>query len=234
MTDSGAAIQELLTSRPGFHATTQDWGLEPQALEWLAANVQPGWRTIETGCGLTTALLTLKGADHICIAPDTAEHEAVREWCRDRGFSGTNLTSVIDRSQCVLPLLSTGPVDIAVIDGGHAFPVPFIDWFYLAERLKPDGCVLVDDTHLRAPRILSEFLSAEAPRWGLEREFSRACVYRKLDDIVVPDNDWVGQRWSRPNPYRRMRGRARRWLNAALVIERLPKRLPTAGLSGAP
>jgi hypothetical protein len=39
-------------------------------------------------------------------------------------------------------------LDLVLIDGDHAFPASFIDWYYTAEQVKLGGYVIVDDTNL--------------------------------------------------------------------------------------
>jgi hypothetical protein len=196
MPKADEAIDQLIGSRPRLHRTDSDWGLGSDALRWLADRVQPDWRTIETGVGLSSIIFTLRGATHTIVAPAAWEHEAVRAWCEERGFSTDKVTSVVDHSQQALPGLPSGPFDLALVDGGHGFPVPFIDWYYLSERLRVGGWILIDDRHLRTGRILCEFLAAETERWLAAPSLENTAVFRKTSDVVIPDTDWVGQPWS--------------------------------------
>src|SRR5262249_60610465 len=66
-------LRALLRDAPPFHV---DEGLRPRSLqasdevlETIAAAVQPGWRTLETGAGLSTVVFALRGAEHVCITP---------------------------------------------------------------------------------------------------------------------------------------------------------------------
>jgi hypothetical protein len=190
------AIEELISSRPRIHWTDQDWGLVPEAMRWLADHVEAGWRTVETGCGQSSILFTLKGANHTIVAPAEWEHENVRKWCEERGFSTENLTSVVSHSERALPSLIEEPIDLALIDGAHAFPFPFVDFLYLATALKPGGYLLVDDTHVRTGAVLREFLLAEEDRWEHEADLSVTTAFRKTSDTILPEIDHVGQPWA--------------------------------------
>jgi hypothetical protein len=132
------------------------------------------------------------------VAPAEWEHENVRAWCQERGFSTDNVTSVVDHSQRALPQLTRDghdPLDLALIDGAHAFPFPWIDFYYLAEPLRVGGYLMIDDTQLRTGALLRDFLTAEEGRWELVADFGTTVVFRKTSDVLVPDTDWVGQPW---------------------------------------
>lgn len=192
------AIEELIATRPPVHEVDgqpQDWGLTGDALRWLARHLRADWRTLETGCGHSTILFALTSAQHVVVAPFREEHERAREWCSSRGFSTDALRSVIATSQEVLPGLEGDQFDFALIDGGHAFPLPFIDWYYVAVRLRVGGCVMIDDMHLKACSLLRDFLLSEKPRWKLVADLDRAVVFEKLEHAVIPHDDWAGQPW---------------------------------------
>jgi hypothetical protein len=101
-------------------------------------------------------------------SPDPGEHERVREWLAARRFAADGIDWRADFSQTVLPRLPDLPLDLGIIDGAHGFPAPFLDWYYIADRLREGGYVVVDDVHLRTGRVLQEFLLAEEGRWELE------------------------------------------------------------------
>jgi predicted O-methyltransferase YrrM len=189
------AIAELLAMPPTVHlGGTESWALERGVLSWLASNLEPHWRTIETGCGSSTIVFMLAGTEHTVIAPNASEHESTRQWCAERGFATDRARSIVDDSTTVLPSLQ-GPFDLGLIDGGHAFPLPFVDWLYIAQRLRVGGLVVVDDINLPTCGILHAFLDAERERWRLVDRFERTSVFRKLSDVVVSPNDWTGQPW---------------------------------------
>ncbi|MDQ6747541.1 MAG: class I SAM-dependent methyltransferase [Candidatus Dormibacteraeota bacterium] len=161
----------------------------------MADQVQPGWRTLETGCGLSSILLATRAAHHTIIAPDQQEHEAVRRWCTEHHVATDHVVSILEVSQVALPALRQDPLDVVLIDGGHAFPTPYIDWYYTAQRLKVGGYMVVDDMHIRTCAILRDFMLAEVGRWQLAAEVGRAVVFQKLSDAVMPADDYCGQPW---------------------------------------
>lgn len=227
------AIEELIAQPQRLHWTEaglQNWRIGPDVLRWLADHVQRDWRTLETGCGHTSIVFALRGARHTIVAPHGPEHDLVREWCAKRGFSTDNVTSVVRHSQNALPGLDCSSLDLALIDGGHAFPVPFIDFYYIAERLKVGGQLLVDDLHIPTCRLLHDFLVSEAGRWRLEIDFDGAAMFSKTSEVLIPLGDWTEQPFnqpheSRPSPRAGLRGALRpRTRLRALVARARPDR----------
>jgi Methyltransferase domain len=97
------------------------------------------------------------------------------------------------RSDEVLPGLDPSPLDFVLIDGGHGFPVPFIDWWYAGQRLRAGGLVVVDDTHLWTGRILARFLQEE-PNWELVETLPmRSVVFRRTSDGPAGLQEWNRQ-----------------------------------------
>jgi predicted O-methyltransferase YrrM len=189
------ALAELLAAPPQVHlGGRESWALEREVLGWLAQTLEPDWRTIETGCGSSSIVFMIAGTDHTIIAPHASEHETTRQWCAERGFPTDRTTSIVADSTKALPTLE-GQFDLGLVDGGHAFPLPFVDWLYIAERLRVGGLVIVDDINLPTCGILHAFLKADRDRWEPVRLFERTSVFRKTDEVVVSPNDWTGQPW---------------------------------------
>jgi predicted O-methyltransferase YrrM len=200
MPSAADAIEELIRTQPPLHVTAegpQNWTLGGPALRWLAEHVQEGWRTLETGCGHSSIVFALKGAEHTIVAPTPAEHERVRQWCEERGFSTERVTSLVEPSQHALPVLDSAPLDLGLIDGDHAFPTPFIDWYYIAERLRVGGLLILDDTQLPTCALLQDFLEAEEQRWQVVQPLGeKTILFRKVSDHPpIPGSGWCGQPW---------------------------------------
>jgi hypothetical protein len=203
MTSIDEAIEELITSPPAMHwsgGQPQRWEIDSRVLRWLADNIEADWRTLETGCGVSSLVFALRSASHTIVAPGDDQHERVRAWCDERGFSTAHVKSVVEQSQTALPMLPMDVIEVALIDGGHAFPLPFIDWYYTAVRLRAGGYLIVDDMHIRSCRLLRDFLATEDGRWRLDANLEAAVVFKKLNEVVIPRNDWVGQQWCRTAP----------------------------------
>jgi hypothetical protein len=189
-----AVFEDLLRERPSFHGHggVAQWQLADDVLSWLQENVGPDHRTLETGCGYSTVVFGMRGCAHTVISPMGEEHDRIQAWCRQHGLDLRRVTFLVGRSERILPGQGADALDLVLIDGWHAFPGPFLDWFFTAERISVGGRVLIDDTQLRSVRILRDFLAAEEGRWRLERRFERSDVFCKTSGAVFV-GDWRTQ-----------------------------------------
>ncbi len=189
-------LRALLREAPAFHVDEGDRPVSLQAsgdvLAAIDGVVRPGWRTLETGAGLSTVLFALRAAEHLCVTPAAAEVERIRTWCGARGIDLGRVRFEVARSESVLPRLDLPELDLVLIDGGHGFPTPFVDWCYTAERLRIGGLLIVDDIHLWTGAVLRDFL-AEEPGWSLRHEFPmRAVMFEKTAPMpALPE--WFAQ-----------------------------------------
>ena len=186
-------------------------GLTEAALKFIYENINDQSNTLETGCGLSTVVFALTGSRHTVIAPAPSEFEVTKSYCRDRGIPTDQIDFIAEASQNVLPALETPPLDLVLIDGGHGFPTPYVDWFYTAGKLKKGGFVIVDDVWLWSCQILRDFLS-EQPQWEFVAEYDgRTTIFRKLED----GSEWL--EWTQqPLP---ARGGRIKWIEGKVVYD---------------
>jgi predicted O-methyltransferase YrrM len=198
-----AIVERLVTERPAFHSGGgQDriWNAQPRTLELIARFARPGWRTLETGAGASTAVFAAAGARHVAISPAADEHRRIREWCEGAGIDCREVEFVEGFSDEVLPSLDqAGNLDMAFIDGGHSFPIPVVDWHYVARRLRVGGILLMDDIPIPAVAVVFRAMMDD-PGWVLlELADHRAAVFRKSAER--PEGDvWRAQAFNRAFP----------------------------------
>jgi predicted O-methyltransferase YrrM len=156
-------------------------------LQWIVDHLQPGFRTLETGCGYSTILFAAWGCRHEVVSPLHEEHVSIIEWCRTHGVTMESVRYHVGPSQRILPGLAPTPLDLVLIDGDHAVPAPFLDYYYTADRLVKGGLMLLDDFPLPSVRQLCEFLDAEQERWEVVGEAGRTRIYRKRVDGNVAE-----------------------------------------------
>lgn len=188
----------LSAEKPNLHhldSDPQNWRIRRDVLEWMAVNVEPGWRTLETGCGYSSIVLAACGAEHTVISPSASEHERIRAWCGEHGIPTGALTFVAAPSEVALPGLEGGDLDMVLVDGCHGFPWPFLDWFYTAEKLRVGGRLIVDDTDLRTGDVLRSFLCSEKERWAHLKDFKRTSLFEKISEDVLKGAEWTTQPW---------------------------------------
>ncbi len=194
MSTSVPSLDDLLTQTPRVHAgRSLTYAIHPTLARFLDEYVRPDFVTLETGSGLSTIVIIRKGvARHIAVAPDADEFAAIREFCVANGISTTSLEPVASRSEEYLPKAPLPTLNLMLVDGDHAFPLPFIDWYYTADHLAVGGVMIVDDIQLVTGRLLADFMDAD-PKW--ERvlyEPSRFAAFRKVSH-PIHSGTWTDQ-----------------------------------------
>jgi predicted O-methyltransferase YrrM len=208
-------LTDVLNDPPKPHKDSEGgcvvWGLTEAALKFIYENINDQCVTLETGCGLSTVVFALKGSRHTVIAPAPSEFEITKSYCRDHGIPTSQIDFITAASQTVLPALESDPLDLVLIDGGHGFPTPYVDWFYTAGKLKKGGFLIVDDVWLWSCQILRDFL-IEQPHWEFVVEFEeRTTVFRKIED----GSEWL--EWTQQP--RVARGGRAKWIEGQLIMD---------------
>ena len=208
-------LSKLLADRPTLHprrdGSQRCIGMHSDVLLALGEQLKPGMSTLETGCGLSTLVFALGRCRHKAIVPNQSHIESTMESAKAYDVSLDNVTFLKGRSENILPGLdSLGHVDVILIDGGHAFPIPFIDWFYAGRHLEIGGVMIVDDIDLRSVNILYDFLSSQ-PEWKSMQIIRRTAFFRRLD-VVDHGEEW--DYWQQ-QPFNKDLGKSIRklWLN---------------------
>jgi predicted O-methyltransferase YrrM len=185
--------EQLMHEQPSLHGEAQLWGLAWAALAYIERTVQPGMATLETGAGASTMVFAARGAEHESVTPSADEAERITRECERRGISTEKLAFRIGSSADVLRDWEPRPLDFVLVDGGHAFPYPTLDWWYVQPHLKIGGLMLLDDAYMPpVSAVVDHLRNSEA--WRIEQPASfRTAVVRKLAD-EVPDGEWKGER----------------------------------------
>ena len=200
-----SVVDGILADPPAVHEMSADgasplgvWSTERECY-LLLAELGAGARTLETGLGISTAVLAAVGAHHTCITPGSAEVERLREYCDRRGIDTGRVRFEVDFSDVVLPALGNDvELDLVLIDGGHGFPVPAIDWFYAASKLVTGGTVILDDIHLPAVLQLCQYLDAD-PAWTAGPRSGKWAAYQRVRGGPMRQ-DHYEQSFLRPPP----------------------------------
>lgn len=197
LADRLAAVDRLLADPPHVHTMDAGpdpalgvWSTDESAYRFLAEHVDTGARTLETGLGISTALFATLGAVHRCVAPGVAEAERLTAYCAARGIDLARVTFDQVGSHEALPRL-TGELDLVLVDGGHAFPLPIIDWFYAGSLLRQGGLMVVDDLPLPGVRPLLRFLEQD-PRWERVGGTPKWGAWRRRTGGTLAE-DWTEQ-----------------------------------------
>jgi len=204
---AGELMKKLFEENPKFHGKgegdvgSHNWAIQPPVLEWMIQNIRAGSCTLETGCGYTSVILAAIAKKHTVISPSPVEHDRIRKWCQAHGIETQHVNFIANISQDVLPGLSSEPLDFVLVDGDHAFPGPFIDWYYTADKVQVGGFLAVDDTQITTGKILRDFLSQESMRWNLVTEIGKTAIFKRTGQAsVIRGIDWMKQPFCAPPP----------------------------------
>lgn len=182
-----SVLDRVMADPPNVHpgSNVGVWLTDRRCYELMARTLPESAATLETGLGLSTVLLASWGCRHTCVVGDQAEVDGLTAYCADRSIDLTAVSFEVGRSEDVLPGLDLGAVDLVLIDGGHGFPTPVIDWFYGCRTLNVGGVVVVDDMQLpsvadylgRYLELDPSWLSvAREPKWAAFRRTSAAAL----------------------------------------------------------
>jgi len=106
--------------------------------------------TVETGSGKSTLLFSQISTSHLVFSIDDGESMGLVR--NSPLFKPDNVTFVEGLTQVTLPQYTfKQPVQIALIDGPHAYPFPDLEYYYLYPILEPGGILLLDD--IKIPTI---------------------------------------------------------------------------------
>lgn len=189
-------LDRILADPPRVHLSSDSgvWQTDRDCYEFMARTLPRGAATLETGLGVSTLLFALWGCKHTCVVGSQGEVERFRAYCAARSISLDGITIEVGFSQDVLPMLSLDELDLVLIDGGHGFPTPVIDWFYGCRTLKVGGTVIVDDMQIPA---VSDFLGRylqQDPAWvGVEDHPKWAAFQRTSSEAL--GGEWTTQRF---------------------------------------
>jgi hypothetical protein len=120
-------------------------------------------RTLETGAGHTTLMFAEAGCVHTAVTAAADEPASIRVLAAEMNIELDTVDFVVEPSQVAMPKL-TGAFDLILIDGGHGFPIPSLDFYYSAQLLKIGGILVVDDVRLWPIEPLVRFLEFH-PDW---------------------------------------------------------------------
>ena len=145
-------------------------------------------RTVETGAGLSSLAFIVQGCKHTAICPSEnyenfGLERRIRDFCGERNIDHSLFSFVNARSQDVLPNLSD-EFDFVFIDGDHGFPLPIIDFYYLARRLKVGGVLAIDDTNIWTGEVIAKYLMLDSD-WKFICEQDTKTAYFRLSAPFV-------------------------------------------------
>ncbi len=186
--------------------------MAPSALEAILRR-GPFQRTVETGCGGSTIVLSNISECHIAFAIE-GENLTITELRKHPDLRAGSVTFVEGETRDTLPdYQMPGELDLILLDGPHAYPLPQIEYGYLSPHLRVGGWMVLDDIQIPSVHELFRFLQQESTM-ALEEVAVRTAFFRRLRMPEYSPDGWVQQGINRRTIWRySWRDRLRRWLS---------------------
>lgn len=175
--------------------------------------------SVETGCGASTLLLSHLSQHHTVFALDagTGSVENVRS---SPLLRKTHVSFVEGPTQKTLPQFRLNQeLDLALLDGPHAYPFPDLEYFYIYPHLRHGALLILDDIQIRSVNNLFRFLASD-DMFRLDEVIQTTAFFTRTNAPTFDPygDDWSGQRYNSRELLRyTLRKRIRRvvptWLN---------------------
>ncbi len=148
-------------------------------------------RSVETGCGATTLLLSHLSANHTVFALDLGGSVTnVRRSPLLRQHSVSFVEGPTQRTLAQHRFCDM--LQVAVIDGPHAYPFPDLEYYFLYPYLETGALLVLDDIHIRSVNNLFRFLRSDE-MFHLDEVVQTTAFFTRTD---APTFDPVGDGWA--------------------------------------
>ena len=187
--------ERLRASPPGIHgAGNEYWGLAWPALEWLEGRAPGGHGDARDRARERARSSSPQQARITSPSRRTRTRRSVSASRVPRaGVSSDRVSFEVGFSHDVLPRLADRAARSRPARRRPRLPVPVLDWWYLAPRLKVGGRMLLDDAYMPPVAVVVDH-ARSSKAWDIEHAVSyRTVVLRKLTD-ELPPFDWEGER----------------------------------------
>ena len=201
----------LVARASRFHA----WdAMAPAALAGILQR-GPFRASAETGCGGSTMVLSQASDHHIAFAIEGV-NRTITELRKQSDLRIENVIFVEGETRDTLPGYQfESDLDLALLDGPHAYPLPQVEFTYLYPQIKLGGWLVMDDVQIPSVYELFRFLERE-PSVVLEEVTVRTAFFRKTGVLGQLPDGWELQgmnrrailRYSWRDRLRRMLGRS--------------------------
>lgn len=197
---STSTLQKVLRN---INELPQNWhksgALGPGVLSAIVelAVRQPINCSMETGAGKSTLLLSHLSKRHLVFTLDVNGWDAVVR--SSHLFNADSVQWVEGPSQVTLPRHQfVEPLDLALIDGPHAYPFPDMEYYYVYPHLVAGGLLIVDDIHIPTITNLFNYLKEEE-MFSLERVVGTTAFFRRTKALTFPTqyDGWWWQGFNR-------------------------------------
>jgi precorrin-6B methylase 2 len=199
---------DLIASASGFHA----WdAMAPAALSGILKR-GPFHSSAETGCGGSTIVLSHASHRHVAFAIE-GKDQTLTELRRQTDLRSENVILVEGETRDTVPAYQfEGEMDLVLLDGPHAYPLPQLEFAYLFPWIRQGGWLVLDDIQIPSVYELFRFLEKD-PTVVLEEVIVRTAFFRRVSVAEHGPDGWALQGINRHTIWRySWRDRLRRLL----------------------
>jgi predicted O-methyltransferase YrrM len=150
-------------------------------------------RSVETGTGRTTLLLSHMSRSHTVFTKDDAgDGDSLARVRSSPLLNSDNVTFVVGPTQrTLLDHTFEDPVELVYLDGPHAYPFPDLEYWALYPHLSAGGLLVIDDVQIPTIANLFAFLAADR-MWSLVDVVQDTAFFRRT---TAPALDPFGEGW---------------------------------------
>jgi len=179
---------DLIARAGSFHP----WdAMAPAALAGLLKR-GPFRGTVDTGCGGSTIVLSHASERHVAFAIEGNDHTITGLRAHGDLLAG-KVTFVEGETRETVPgYRLNGDVDLVLLDGPHAYPLPQIEFAYLFPAIRVGGWIVLDDIQIPSVHELFGFLQNE-PHVVLEEVIVRTAFFRRVARADPGPDPWERQ-----------------------------------------
>jgi len=182
----------LIARAAAFHP----WdAMAPAALAGILKR-GPFERTAETGSGGSTMVLSHASDGHTAFAIED-DNRTITGLRNQADLHADRVTFVEGETRDTLPAFRfDGELDLVLLDGPHAYPMPQLEFAYLFPKLKTGGWLVLDDIQIPSVYELFQFLRQERGV-VLEEVIVRTAFFRRVSAVQHHPDGWPLQGMNR-------------------------------------
>jgi len=183
---------DLIRRASAFHP----WdAMAPAALAGILKR-GPFRSSAETGCGGSTIVLSQAIGCHTAFAIED-ENRTITELRQQSDLRSENVTFVEGETRDTVPGYQfAAELDLVLLDGPHAYPLPQLEFVYLFPRLRLGGWLVMDDIQIPSVYELFRFLERESAV-ALEEVIVRTAFFRRVSAAEHSPDGWPLQAMNR-------------------------------------
>lgn len=201
--DTEAQMDSKLTAALDWACSQPGWwhdsgNLGPAVLRAIAQHATRigAKETAETGCGLSTVLLSNMADVHTCFTiPGGNSLDLVKGTPH---LLQDHVNFVIGPAQVTVPRHDfERPLDLVLIDGPHGFPFPQLEYYFFYPHIRKGGVLIVDDIHIPIIRQMYDVLCDDKMWIHIEDVLTTAFFQRSDAPLFDPYGDgWERQQFN--------------------------------------